>query len=143
MKNKLLVLVALATMLVLVGCGTTTTIATTTGSGLTYHTYDYSEFSDMMLDDASRQLSMPEVDYYLYYYSTTCTGCNEIKQEMLGMIANLPDVTFYLVETTSYADVNENIHVAHTPSLVHVVQGEVELLVEGSSSVLAAMNDIG
>lgn len=131
--KKILVLLSL---FILVGCDQSTT---TTGEAL-----DYSDFTEYMIFEADTQLSLDHYDYYLYFYQLQCGGCNAIKQEVLSKIELLESDHIYLVQVTPPGtnDIHPSIHVEYTPSLVWIVNGEVEDIFVGPEDVLTALLDI-
>jgi len=129
-----------STTLVTTTISPTTTVTTTTSQDMistTIDLYDYSDFSVLFLTDPQTQLSQEEDDYYLYFFGPNCLSCNEIKQEVLSIIDNLTGTKVYLIETHVLEDINENISISHTPSIVHVVNNLVESAFEGATDVLA------
>lgn len=115
----------------LLGCSIETTTSSSSSTGL-----DYSQFSSLKVLDPSMQLNMDENSYYLYFYSESCTPCNEIKEEVLTIISGLEADKVYFVETNSTIDIFSEIDVSTTPSIVHVLNHQVESIHSGKADVL-------
>ncbi|MBN2540262.1 MAG: hypothetical protein JXB08_01925 [Bacilli bacterium] len=130
---------------ILIGCQVSTTVATTdmtTISETTTFGLDYSDFSEYQLTDVTAQLSQEYDTYYLYFYQEICYSCNFIKQEVLAKLELLENDIIFLVELHNSADVNDLIDVDQTPSMVRVVNNQVDEIAVGSVAVLAMIEPL-
>jgi thioredoxin-related protein len=103
---------------------------------------EYSEFSDRHISETENQLSMPETEYYIYFYGTNCKYCAKIKQEALSLIAALQNDVVYFVVADALSDVQEGVGITKTPSLVKIVSGTVRERYETSADVLTALQSL-
>jgi len=122
MKKTFLLVMLFLCGAVILACSKTTEAETTVTSNSTTSlvpiVYDYSDFSDLFISEVDLQLYMPQTDYYIYYFRYECTHCLEIKSEVLQKVASLTNDTVYFVVATSQSDVNPQIAVTKTPTLV-------------------------
>lgn len=139
MKKAFLGVFSLIIFLFVFGCqgDTTTTTRVTTTNNL-----DYSDFPELILTDPLEQMNRPELDYYLYFYGPTCEHCLEIKGELLAIIQYLRIDKVYIIEADSYDDIADEISIDETPSLVHVVNHEVEDSVTGAALVMGIIRGL-
>lgn len=135
MKKIILVLVL---MFSLVACDEETTTITT----IVYPEMSYLSFSAYWITDSSEQLTQDESVYYLYFYGSNCGACYGIKNEALYTIEFLDVDSVYFIQADKYSDINEAITLEGTPSLVKIVNGEVDEIFTGGTSVLAALHDL-
>ncbi len=119
-------------LLFLVGCDLTTT----------EDELDYSDFPSITLTDPDTQLTQPYDVYYLYFYGPTCSACLSIKTEVLLKLTLLHNDHIFLVETDSLEDINEAIAVSNIPTLVKIVDGEVDWYFVGTTQVLEEINTL-
>jgi len=117
--KKLLLVIFLVTLLV----------------GCTVQELDYSDFANITLSSPSEQLTQEESTYYLYFYSPTCTACLSIKNEVLMKLALLNTDKVYLVETLSSADINSNLYFTKIPTLVKIVDNQIDDYFIGTAAV--------
>jgi hypothetical protein len=134
MKRILVSACLVLTLCSFVGCQTTT--STTTG------VYDYSDFSDLIIGSVEAQLSMPEADYYIYYYGTSCAHCATIKNQVLNILHSLANDVVYIVAVSHPADVDPATGVTVTPSLIKVSNHLVVELYDSPSEVLSALGGL-
>ncbi len=130
---KRLILIIFLTIL-LTGCG----INTTTESAVK----NYDDFSDLMITNADNQLTQNYSVYYLYYFQETCYACNQIKNEVLSKIELLENDVVFLIDVHGVDDIPESINVTHTPSIVKIVNHQVEYIKEGTTDVLEVINSL-
>jgi len=121
----------------LIGCENTTTSTT-----ITYPNKDYSQFAENFISNPEDQLNQEYDEYYLYFYGPTCLSCEYIKNEVLSKIELLSDTMIFFVEASIPADVNSEIAVTHTPSLVKVVNHQVVEIFEGGASLLSEIDTL-
>ena len=139
MKRRILLIPLLFFLFVLIsGCGRTTLIPIT----LTTNTYDYHQFPQLILSETSQQLSQPEEDYYLYFYSSSCTACLDVKGEVLAKLMVLSTDRVYLVSIQYSEDIDPRIHVTGIPAFVHVVNHEVHAIEQGATNVRRILGEI-
>lgn len=144
MKRKRLFLLGFTILLFVAGAGCeiqTLTVATTT-TLQPEDQLDYSDFPELFISDVSMQLSMPEDDYYLYFYMNGCQSCSEIKQTILHKIQSLTEDKIYLVLVKFESDIHEDIGVAAVPLIVYVVDHEVISFYKGKTDVLGALAEL-
>ena len=122
------------------GCSLTTTSTTVSTEPGT--TYEYDDFSDLLINSPEDQLTRPETDYYIYFYGEHCYLCQTIKQEALAYIASLETDKVYLVRVSSYDDINEAIDFPGTPSIAHIVAYESVNVEKGESGVLGVLENL-
>ncbi len=134
---KLLVFIS---VLFLIGCETTTTGTTT--ETISYLDLDYSDFQGQFIDDVDTQLNMPYQEYYIYYYGPTCSACIILKPEILDRFYHAKNDVIYFVAVLTPSDINENIGIRYTPSLVKVVDGEVVEAYQGNTAIRGMIEDI-
>lgn len=96
---------------------------------------DYSDFLAITLTDTDDQLTQEEDLYYLYFFSPYCSACDSIKNEVLYKITLLRIDRIYLVETLSGDAVATDISVTNIPTLVKVVDHQVEAYFVGTTQV--------
>lgn len=120
--------------MVFVACDNTTTTYTTIDT--TIQSYDYGYFANQFISDPNLQLSASDQPYYIYYYGESCTHCIAIKQEVLSIVLSLQNDQVFFVSTNSYLDVMSGINVRSTPSLVYVVNHQVQQIYVGDTDVL-------
>lgn len=140
MKKLFLSGILLLFGILLTGCTTsaTTTVTTTTptlGEG-------YIDYSDQHITVVSDQLTMPENDYYVYYYGDNCSHCQELKPTLLPIVAGLAEDTFYFVRVFTIHDVAEGAGVTKTPTLIHVVDGIVADIYEGNTAIIPVLSTL-
>lgn len=123
--------------LFLIGCEQTTT----TEENLDILAEGYIEFSDLHLEPDD-QLNQEYDVYYIYIYSRSCTACSGIKEEALSKIELLDNDMVFFVEALYLSDLNENIVIEHIPSIVKIVNNQVDTIIEGGSSVLEVLNGL-
>lgn len=122
--------------ILLVGCSADTTEVTT------YATRNYSEFSNLMIENPSSQLNQSEEEYYIYFYGLACTACSSIKNEVLSKIELLESTTIYLVEVNGVEDISNSVDITYTPAIVKIVGGEVSAVYEKVTAVLNLLNEL-
>ncbi len=123
-------------MFTLVSCDEETTIT------MTYPEMSYLSFSTSWINNESEQLTQDENVYYVYFYGSSCSACYNIKDEALYTIEFLNNDTVYFVVADRLSDINEAITLGGTPSLVKVVNGKVDEIFTGGSSVLTALHGL-
>lgn len=139
MKNVIKILVFLSVLL-LVGCETTTSETTTTT--ISYMDLDYSDFQGQFIDDVDEQLNMPYQEYYIYYYGPNCSACIILKPEILDRFYHAKNDVIYFVAVITPDDINENVDIRYTPSLVKVIDGEVTEAYQGNTAIRGMIEDI-
>lgn len=132
MKRILLIFIL---VFALVGCDKTTT-------EITYPEMSYLSFSAQKISDVSEQLTQDEDVYYVYFYGSSCSACEDIKNEALFTIEFLTEDKVYLVEVSSLSDIYDSIPISVTPAIVKVVDGEVNSYLTGGSKVLDALHGL-
>ncbi len=139
MKNVIKILVFFSVLL-LVGCETTTSETTTTT--ISYMDLDYSDFQGQFIDDVDEQLNMPYQEYYIYYYGPTCSACIILKPEILDRFYHAKNDVIYFVAVITPDDINVNVDIRYTPSLVKVIDGEVTEVYQGNTAIRGMIEDI-
>jgi hypothetical protein len=137
-KHPLRFIVLIASLLGIFGCVADTTQSVTTETQIGT-TYDYSDFSALIISDVSQQMSMPEDDYYIYFYGSVCHFCTEIKQTVLSKIQALSQDKVYIVMIDYISDIHNDIDVTGTPAIVHIVNHQVESIHQNKTNVLALL----
>ncbi len=127
-------------VLLLVGCETTTSETTTTT--ISYMDLDYSDFQGQFIDDVDEQLNMPYQEYYIYYYGPTCSACIILKPEILDRFYHAKNDVIYFVAVITPDDINVNVDIRYTPSLVKVIDGEVTEVYQGNTAIRGMIEDI-
>jgi thiol-disulfide isomerase/thioredoxin len=96
-------------------------------------------------------LIQKEQNYLLYFYSSYCGHCKEIKDSVIEF-ALRKIVPFYFVifdstvpifndiEATIGASKIEEIGILGTPSLINIFEGSVRLNIAGSSKIMELIN---
>jgi len=130
----------------LVSCQTNTTTTETQTTQdttlLTFQDREYSEFIDITIADIEAQLTQGSGTYYVYYYGTYCYPCGQIKNEVLSKIELLVNDKVYLVETNSLSDINENINVEYTPSIVIITDNQAVQVIQGEIGILNIIDSL-
>ncbi len=121
---------------------TVTSVDDSDSSEITYPERYYSEFEKLHIEDAKQQLSQNHESYYIYYYGLFCGACTNIKNEVLSKIELLENDVIYLVEVGNSSDIQEDIAVEYTPSLVQISNGAVEEIYVGGTSILNVINSL-
>ncbi|OQX93259.1 MAG: hypothetical protein B6I17_03420 [Tenericutes bacterium 4572_104] len=141
---KRLILIIFLTIF-LTGCNSLALInpsANTATTTTNTSTKNYDDFSDLMITNADEQLTQNYSVYYLYYFQEACYACNQIKNEVLSKIELLENDKIYLIDVHGVDDICESINVTHTPSIVKIVDHQVEYIKEGSTDVLEVLNSL-
>lgn len=134
--NKIIkVLVILPLTLLLFACGMTSTTSE-------YLDLDYSDFNGQFIEVTGEQLSMPETDYYIYYYGPSCGACNEIKPILLDRLYRAKSTTIYFVTVFSINDLHPDSGVNGTPTIIRVTDNQVAEFYEGATSILGMLDQI-
>jgi|AntAceMinimDraft_18_1070375.scaffolds.fasta_scaffold00195_8 hypothetical protein len=123
-------------MFALVGCDNQTTTV------ISYPEMSYLSFSGFIIYDADEQLIQEEDVYYIYYYGNNCSACYNIKNEALYTIEFLDENTVYFVKIYTSGDIHEDIPLEGTPSLVRIINGEVDEVFTGGTKVLGALHEL-
>jgi len=123
-------------MFALVGCDDQTTTV------MTYPVMSYLSFSGSIIHEANEQLDQEEDVYYIYYYGDNCSACTNIKNEALYTIEFLNEDSVYFVKLYTSSDIHEDISIEGTPSLVRIVNGEVDEVFKGGQKVIDALHDL-
>lgn len=103
---------------------------------------DYSDFPNLIIDDPEDQLSQNYDVYYLYFYGPYCPACNNIKEEVLSKIELLDNDMIFLVQAMQLSDVNEHINVTKTPSLVRIINNQVDEIYESGETILTVLDTL-
>jgi thiol-disulfide isomerase/thioredoxin len=124
------------------GCTTSTTTTSLVSTTTPTFGEGYIDFSDLHITVVSDQLSMPEVDYYVYYYGDSCSHCLDLKPTLLPIVESLTEDTFYFVRVFTIHDVAAGAGVTKTPTLIHVVDGVVVDIYEGNTAIISVLNTL-
>ncbi len=130
-----LVFLAALTMFIFGGCRAQTTTMSNPLPTTTLD-LDYADFPELLIDNPVLQLSMPEDDYYIYFYGRYCGHCLEIKNLVLTTIYWLEVDKVYIVIVDGIEDVNASISVTATPAMVHIVDHAVATVHQNKTNVL-------
>lgn len=114
----------------------------TTTAEILYPEMSYLSFSSQKITVVSEQLTQEEDVYYLYFYGANCSACALIKNEALYTIEFLTEDTVYFVEANVLSEIHDDISISGTPSLVKIVNGEVESSVTNGTNVLDALHGL-
>lgn len=120
----------------LFSCNTTTT---TTSQ---YLDVDYDDFNGQFIEVPDEQLSMPQDDYYIYYYGKSCEGCILIKDQVLDTFFRAKNTTIYFVSVNSIYDIDPNSGVSVTPTVVRVQNNQVTEIYEAGNEIIPMLKDI-
>lgn len=120
----------------LFSCNTTTT---TTSE---YLDVDYDDFNGQFIEVPDEQLSMPQDDYYIYYYGQSCQGCILIKDQVLDTFFRAKNTTIYFVSVNSIYDIDPNSGVSVTPTVVRVQNNQVTEIYEAGDEIIPMLKDI-
>jgi thioredoxin-related protein len=98
---------------------------------------DYSAFSDKILTSYSDAEDKSHNKYILYYYSETCSYCNDIKQEILTFFQDFELLDYYLLDvgSDSVTDTSQFTEFTGTPSLFFIADGELYDKYVGTSAI--------
>lgn len=143
LRNFIKVLVFFS-VLFLIGCEETTTTTTTTltSETISYLDLDYSDFGGQFIYNPEQQLTMPESEYYLYFYGPFCSACHVLKPEILDRFYRAENDVIYLVSVNYSSDINDDIDIRYTPTLVKVVGGEVVETYQGNTAIREMLEEI-
>ncbi len=136
LRSVIRILIISILFLLLIGCETTTDSTTTT-----YLDLDYSDFEGRIIFDSSMQLSMPEDDYYLYFYGPYCQACIILKPEILNAFYDA-EAMFYIVVVTGYQDIHPDIDLEGTPTLLRIIDHEVVEVYVGNTQIRSVLVEI-
>jgi len=103
---------------------------------------DYSGFPELIIGAVQDQLTMPENDYYIYYYGSICSYCSDIKQTVLHKIASLTVDKVYIVLVNTTSDIHGDINVTGVPAIVHIVDHQVESIHQNKTNVLGVLPEL-
>lgn len=134
-KALLLILISF----ILISCDTT---ITTTETENTYPEMDYADFSDIAINSVDDQLTQAYDVYYLYFFGPTCSACLGIKNEALSKIELLENDHLFLCEVNGSSQIHDSIDVTYIPSLVRIVDNNVDQIYTGGSNVLDVLNGL-
>jgi thiol-disulfide isomerase/thioredoxin len=142
LRNIIKVLVFFS-LFFLVGCEEITTTTTTlTSETISYLDLDYSDFGGQFIYNSEEQLSKPEIEYYIYFYGPFCSACHVLKPEILDRFYRAENDVIYLVAVNYSSDINDDIDIRYTPSLVKVVDGEVVETYQGNTAIREMLGEI-
>lgn len=145
MKRKLLVFLF---VLFLWGCESTTSETTRLDGPVTIEIVnidfsdglDYDDFTH--IEQPEWQLLIDQAEYYIYFYQTTCSACNSIKADVLEKVATLETDIVYFVRIQEVSDVSEAFNFQYIPTIVHIVNGDIDSESTGESSVLDVLEGL-
>ena len=123
--KKLIVILILTLSIVLTSCEEQST-------GL-----DYDMFESLIHKSYQEAENKIPNRYILYYYSESCSHCNDVKQEILTFIQNYDGLDVYLMNVGSQ-EVNDSSQFSEfrgTPSLFIIAQGEIVETYVGTTQV--------
>lgn len=123
----------------LIGCDKA---STTTEIEVTYPNMNYADFNAIAIDSVDDQLTQPYDVYYLYFYGPECSACLSIKNEALSKIELLENDHIFLCQVNGLSDIHDSIDITYIPSLVRIVNHEVDNSYEGVKSVLDVLNGL-
>lgn len=90
-------------------------------------TFEY-EYSDLDSEQVTSYMEGETMDgkYILYYYSETCPGCNDVKQDIIPFFMEFSLLDVYLLNTAEMFDISLFTEFVGTPSLF-VIDGSKNL----------------
>jgi hypothetical protein len=113
--------------------------------------YDYSDVSNLTIcwNDI---LSLSKDDYYVYIYSSTCSHCNEIKQEVISFaLRNYGDLYFvsFNKDIPIINDRNEplekdsvgDLGIVGTPSMFRIIEHVVKENYVGKKEIVETLTN--
>jgi len=91
-----------------------------------------------------------EGTYLVYYYSESCSHCNDIKSQVLDFASdNNANIHMYFLDAYAISgndrvvtDPNTSAQMTGTPTLITVVNGQITHLAIGTDEVIATFNQI-
>ena len=112
--------------------------------------HDYSEVSERFIS-WNEIFSMPEDFYYVYFYSLTCSHCNEIKDEVIECVLSMKKAIYIVQESSefNYTDNSnktigatscENFAITGFPTVVSIDHKVVASNNSGTTAVKKALN---
>ncbi|XMB71987.1 thioredoxin domain-containing protein [Mycoplasmatota bacterium WC30] len=142
--KKILIIIFISIFLVSCQNDVITTALVTTEdiTLITFEERDYSEFLNITIDNPEDQLTQVPGTYYIYFYGSHCIPCGLIKNEVLSKIELLVNDKVYLVEASSSSDINDDIDIEGTPSLVLVTNNQVTQIHENGINVLEIIDSL-
>jgi thiol-disulfide isomerase/thioredoxin len=103
-------------------------------------TLDYSDFDKLSSQGAV--VSQQEDQYLVYYYTETCTYCQEIKTQVLDFANNNnADVKVYFWDASEIGGTTLSA-VQGTPAMLTIVNGVVVDIINGYVSIPATFDEI-
>jgi len=90
-------------------------------------TFEY-EYSDLDSEQVTSYMEGETMDgkYILYYYSETCPGCNDVKQDIIPFFMEFSLLDVYLLNTAEMFDISLFTEFVGTPSLF-IIDGSKNL----------------
>lgn len=110
--------------------------------------HEYDEISDIKIfwSDIFKQ---SDNEYYIYLYSTTCSHCNSIKDEMIEFALN-STTPIYFIQSSSEHNIAElgtinvkelsSLYIRGYPTLLKVTNKEVILNIAGVAPIKAELH---
>ena len=98
--------------------------------------FEYSDLSDIALTSHDQAENMSNNKYIVYYYSATCSHCQEVKQDILGFASEYEDVDFYIFDVSDADDRTSIEEFLGTPSVLIFSGGELTQIYLGKIRVI-------
>jgi len=104
--------------------------------------YDYTDFPEHLITSYEEAETMTSNKYIVYYYSTNCGHCKEVKQDVLGFVDNFDTLPFYIfnIQDAQYMDVSSLEEFRGTPTVFVMSDNKVLEAYVGSVEVLQFIN---
>ncbi|MBN2604305.1 MAG: thioredoxin family protein [Bacilli bacterium] len=103
-------------------------------------TLDYNDFD--MLSSQGAVVTRPEDQYLVYYYTETCTYCQEIKTQVLEFAdSNNANVKVYFWDASEIGGTTISA-IQGTPAMLTIVNGVIVDIINGYVSIPATFDEI-
>lgn len=109
----------------LVESGTISIEETSTLFGIENTGLEYNDISLIHIYSTTQVLSQAENEYYVYFYSPSCSHCQSIKNTMLNFVLNDTSKSIYFVNQNYVDSENLSSFIDGFPTIIKVVAGVV------------------
>lgn len=103
--------------------------------------FEYSDFTDISVTSHGQAEGMSNNKYIVYYYSPTCSHCNEVKQDILDFANEYVDIDFYLFDIMTAGDQSSIEEFVGTPTVMIYSGTQISDIYIGKIKVMDFINE--
>ena len=104
-------------------------------------TLDYNSFDHV--DSYSDFMTMPEDEYFVYYYSESCEFCSDIKYNVLEFAdSNNDGIKVYFADAPELSGANFYPGLDGTPAMIAVKDGSIRGTYSGTTQILSVFSQV-